>query len=176
MPRLVQVCIVARGDLSVGFWRNHDGLSCFSLRFERKLPRQGDKLSTRTSGDLFGAELRWWEPVQGVMRPLLVILPHPLRSALLAALHQANKAPRPRARGTDRRGQLPNITPIAERPAEVPCRLIPGHWEGDILKGARNGSAVDTLVEQTSVRGHSKISRVPGGTVPRSVSMTLRCS
>ena len=56
----------------------------------------------------------------------LYVLPRgTLRSALLAALRQARKARRPRSRGTDRRGQIPNMTPIAERPTEVapaPCR------------------------------------------------------
>jgi IS30 family transposase len=81
----------------------------------------------------------------------LYVLPRgTLRSELLAALRQAHKARRPRARGTDRRGQLPNITPIANRPDEVTSRLVPGHWEGDLLKGARNGSAVGTLVERTT--------------------------
>ena len=81
----------------------------------------------------------------------LSVLPRgTLRSALLAALRQARKARRPRARGTDRRGQLPTMTPIAARPAEVATRTVPGHWEGDLLKGARNGSAVGTLVERTT--------------------------
>ena len=73
-----------------------------------------------------------------------------LRSDLLAALRQARKARRPRARGTDRRGQLPNMTSIADRPAEVATRTVPGHWEGDLITGARNGSAVGTLVERTT--------------------------
>ena len=81
----------------------------------------------------------------------LYILPRgALRSELLAALRQARKARRPRARGTDRRGQIPNMTPIAERPADVTTRTVPGHWEGDLIKGARNGSAVGTLVERTT--------------------------
>lgn len=81
----------------------------------------------------------------------LYVLPYgELRSELLAALRQARKARRPRARGTDRRGQIPNMTPIAERPAEVATRTVPGHWEGDLIKGARNGSAVGTLVERTT--------------------------
>ena len=73
-----------------------------------------------------------------------------LRSALLAALRPARTARRPRARGRDRRGQIPNMTPIAERPAEVATRTVPGHWEGDLIKGARNGSAVGTVVERTT--------------------------
>ena len=81
----------------------------------------------------------------------LSVLPRgTLRSALLVALRQARKARRPRARGTDRRGQIPNMTPITERPAEVATRTVPGHWEGDLIKGARNGSAVGTLVERTT--------------------------
>ena len=81
----------------------------------------------------------------------LYVLPRgELRSELLAALRQARKARQPRARGTDRRGQIPNMTPISERPAEVATRTVPGHWEGDLIKGARNGSAVGTLVERTT--------------------------
>lgn len=81
----------------------------------------------------------------------LYVLPRgALRTELLAALRQARKTRRPRARGVDRRGQIPNMTPLAERPAEVATRPVPGHWEGDLLKGARNGSAIGTLVERTT--------------------------
>ena len=81
----------------------------------------------------------------------LYVLPRgALRQELLTALRQARQVRRPRSRGTDRRGQLPNITPIADRPAEVASRTVPGHWEGDLIKGARNGSAVGTLVERTT--------------------------
>ena len=81
----------------------------------------------------------------------LYVLPRgALRSELLGALRQARKARRPRARGRDRRGQIPHMTPIAARPAEVDTRIVPGHWEGDLLKGTRNGSAIGTLVERTT--------------------------
>lgn len=81
---------------------------------------------------------------------LYIVLRGTLRSELLAALRQARKARRPRARGTDRRGQISPMKPIAERPADVATRTVPGHWEGDLLKGARHGSAVGTLVERTT--------------------------
>ena len=73
-----------------------------------------------------------------------------LRSELLTALRQARKARRPRAWRTDRRGQIPHVTPIAERPAEVATRTVPGHWDGNLIKEARNASAVGTLVERTT--------------------------
>ena len=81
----------------------------------------------------------------------LYVLPRgALRSELLAALRQARKARRPRARGIDRRGQIPNMTRLAERPAEVVTRTVPGPWEGDLIKGTRNSSAVGSLVERTT--------------------------
>jgi IS30 family transposase len=56
----------------------------------------------------------------------------------------------PRKRGFDRRGQIPEMVSIHVRPPEVEDRLMPGHWEGDFIKGAGNKSSVGVLVERTS--------------------------
>lgn len=73
-----------------------------------------------------------------------------LRKSLIALLRQAHKQRLPRTRGQDRRGRLPDMVSIHDRPEEVTDRLVPGHWEGDLIKGAGNRTAVGTLVERNS--------------------------
>src|SRR5437773_1760896 len=53
-------------------------------------------------------------------------------------------------RGNDRRGQFPEMVSIHVRPPEVDDGVMPGHWEGDFIKGAGNKSSVGVLVERTS--------------------------
>ena len=73
-----------------------------------------------------------------------------LRRQLIACLRHGRSTRAPRSRGTDRRGRIPEMVSIHVRPPEVDDRVMPGHWEGDLIKGAGNRSAVGVLVERTS--------------------------
>ena len=73
-----------------------------------------------------------------------------LRRQLIACLRHGHSTRMSRKRGTDRRGQIPDMVSIHVRPPEVDDRVMPGHWEGDFIKGAGNQSSVGVLVERTS--------------------------
>ena len=73
-----------------------------------------------------------------------------LKRELIATLRHAHNKRVPRSKGQDRRGQIPDMVSIHVRPPEIEDRQFPGHWEGDLIKGAANASAVGTLVERTS--------------------------
>ena len=73
-----------------------------------------------------------------------------LRRQLVACLRQGHGTRMPRSRGTDRRGQIPDMVSIHVRPPEVDDRVMPGHWAGDFIKGAGNKSSVGVLVERSS--------------------------
>ena len=72
-----------------------------------------------------------------------------LKTEIVACLRQSSAKRRPRSRGQNR-GRIPDMTSIHVRPPEVEDRVVPGHWEGDLIKGARNRSSVGTLIERTS--------------------------
>ena len=52
-----------------------------------------------------------------------------LRAELVGLLRKRHKTRLPRARGSARKGGLPNMTNISLRPPDVAARIVPGHWE-----------------------------------------------
>ncbi len=72
-----------------------------------------------------------------------------LRTELVRQLCRSREGRRPRSRSA-RPPRLQDMKSIHLRPPEVAARIVPGHWERDLIKGAGGRSAVGTLVERTS--------------------------
>ncbi len=73
-----------------------------------------------------------------------------LKKELVSCLRMAHAKRWPRSKGNDRRGEIKDLLSIHVRPPEIEDRQLPGHWEGDLIKGANNASAIGTLVERTT--------------------------
>jgi transposase, IS30 family len=112
----------------------------------------------------------WWSPVQAAQRlriefpddPMMRVSHETIYKSIYVqgrgGLNQELAACLRSGRGErkERTGVKPNRGPIADkvmitdRPAEVADRAVPGHWEGDLIVGKGNASAVGTLVERTT--------------------------
>lgn len=74
-----------------------------------------------------------------------------LRRELTRALRTGRACRRPRRRASQRSNRYATpMVMISDRPPEADDRAIPGHWEGDLIMGAANRSAIGTLVERTT--------------------------
>jgi IS30 family transposase len=157
--------VMGRPRIAGGYDARRAGLRARRVRRLGRRPRklcQGSTLWSRVHGLLE----RFWSPQQiaGILKrehpgqPTLqashetiytAIYARPkgeLRKELTSLLRQSRGARRPHSRSAERRGVLQDMLSIHVRPPEVNDRLVPGHWEGDLIKGAANRSSVGTLV------------------------------
>lgn len=88
---------------------------------------------------------------EAIYQAIYVLPRGTLRSELIGCLRRSHRHRRRRRYlRNDRRGSIPDLVSIHERPEEVESRGIPGHWEGDLVVGKHHTSAIGTLVERTS--------------------------
>jgi IS30 family transposase len=81
----------------------------------------------------------------------LYVLPRGEVNKSMISLLRRSKPKRGRKTSQDElKGRIPDMIGIGERPHEVDGRLVPGHWEGDMIMGAGNRSAIGTLVERVT--------------------------
>jgi len=73
-----------------------------------------------------------------------------LRRELTACLRTGRALRKPRRQAQTRRSKITDMVMISDRPAEAEDRAVPGHWEGDLITGANNKTAIATLVERTT--------------------------
>lgn len=73
-----------------------------------------------------------------------------LKKELISYLRQKKKQRGQSKRTHEKRGKIPSMISIHERPEEVSDRTIPGHWESDLIIGKDHKSAIGTIVERTT--------------------------
>lgn len=88
---------------------------------------------------------------ESIYRYVYIVARGELKRTLVACLRRHHRHRKTRRRGVAAtQGQLKDMVLVDQRPPEVETRLIAGHFEGDLILGAGNRSAVGVLVERTT--------------------------
>lgn len=94
-----------------------------------------------------------------------------LRRDLARCLRTGRALRRPSRKVGQRKNRIPNMINISERPPEVEDRAVPGNWEGDLIIGKQNQTAIGTLVERST--GYVMLLHLPDGYKPEQVRDAL---
>ena len=94
-----------------------------------------------------------------------------LRRDLTRYLRTGRALRRPCRQRGQRKNRIPDMINITQRPAQADDRAVPGHWEGDLIIGKRNLTAIGTLVERTT--GYTMLVHLPDGYRPEQVRDAL---
>lgn len=137
------------------------------------------KLKERLSPQQISVELRYefpdnpemWVSHETIYQSIYVQGRGALRRELAVHLRTGRAVRKPRRSANQRRGRIPDMVNISQRPAEVEDRAIPGHWEGDLLMGKNNHSAIGTLVERSS--RYLMLLHLPDGHGPAQVERAI---
>ena len=94
-----------------------------------------------------------------------------LKRDLTRCLRTGRAVRKPCRKPGQRKNRIPNMINVSERPAEAEDRAVPGHWEGDLIIGTKNLSAIGTLVERTT--NYTMLLHLPDGYTPEKVRDAL---
>lgn len=108
----------------------------------------------------FPDEPEMWVSTETIYQSIYVQGRGALKRDLAKHLRTGRARRKPRKRHGERRGRIKDMINIAERPPEVADRAVPGHWEGDLITGKKNTTAIGTLVER--VTGFTMLVHLPG--------------
>jgi transposase, IS30 family len=98
----------------------------------------------------FSEQPEMWVSHETIYRSIYVQGRGALRRELAACLRTGRALRKPHRKADKRRGRIPGMVSISERPAEAEDRAVPGHWEGDLILGKDGKSAIGTLVERST--------------------------
>jgi IS30 family transposase len=119
----------------------------------------------------FPEDPEMWVSTETIYQSLYVQSRGALRRELTACLRTGRAIRRPSRKVGQRKNRIPDMINISERPAEADDRAVPGHWEGDLIIGKGNQSAIGTLVERTT--GYTMLLYLPDGYTPEQVRDAL---
>jgi IS30 family transposase len=117
-------------------------------------------------------EPQMWVSTQTIYQSLYVQSRGALRRELTACLPTGRALRQPgRHSGTRKNRIIRDMINISERPPQADDRAVPGHWEGDLMIGKRNQTAIGTLVERTT--GYAMLVALPDAYKPEHVAPAL---
>ena len=120
----------------------------------------------------FPTDSEMWVSTETIYQSLYVQSRGALRRDLHRCLRTGRALRVPNRQGTHRKNRvLPDMINVSERPAEAADRAVPGHWEGDLIIGKGNASAIGTLVERTT--GYTMLVHLPDGFKAEQVAPAL---